>query len=105
MMVPFRWLVFDPKMSVLDMHARELDFLATSTSAPRRLPSLPLERSPSSSRPTSTRPLPPIPRALACKKCKTTITSISLLLPLEAIPVHSRAFRGFSGKASLFTDM
>ncbi|KAF9071740.1 hypothetical protein BDP27DRAFT_1197273, partial [Rhodocollybia butyracea] len=70
--------------------------------SPRRLPSVPVEK-PSRTRPTS-RPLPPVPRSLACKQCMTVITSISLLLPLEAIPPESRAFRGFSGKASLFTE-
>ncbi|KAF5393280.1 hypothetical protein D9757_000605 [Collybiopsis confluens] len=64
---------------------------STSTSPRRRLPSVPPER------PTS-RPLPPIPRALACRHCMTDITSISYLLPLEAIPPESRAFRGFSAQ-------
>ncbi|KAJ3724521.1 hypothetical protein EV361DRAFT_624892 [Lentinula raphanica] len=76
----------------------DLELIPKSPGSPRRLPTLPKER------PTS-RPLPPIPRALACKRCMTTITSISLLLPLEAIPPESRAFRGFSGKASLFTEI
>jgi hypothetical protein len=76
----------------------ELD-LQRPPSSPRRLPSVPSGHT----RPTS-RPLPPIPRALACKQCMTAITSISSLLPLEAIPPESRAFRGFSGKASLFTE-
>ncbi|KAJ3814561.1 hypothetical protein EV368DRAFT_49956 [Lentinula lateritia] len=76
----------------------ELDLLPKPPGSPRRLPSVPKER-------PSSRPLPPIPRALACKECMTVITSISLLLPLEAIPPESRAFRGFSGKASLFTEI
>ncbi|KAJ3803032.1 hypothetical protein GGU11DRAFT_695456 [Lentinula aff. detonsa] len=76
----------------------ELDLLPKTPGSPRRLPTLPKER-------PSSRPLPPIPRALACKECMTVITSISLLLPLEAIPPESRAFRGFSGKASLFTEI
>ncbi|ESK97175.1 yippee zinc-binding protein moh1 [Moniliophthora roreri MCA 2997] len=83
--------------------AGELDFLSKPPStprSPRRLPSLPRERPVSVSR-----PLPPAPHSLACKKCRTNVTSISLLLPLEAIPPNSRAFRGFSGKASLFTEM
>lgn len=66
----------------------------------RRLPSLPRARPVS-----ATRPLPPIPRPLWCKECRTCITSINHLLPLSAIPPESRAFRGFSGKASLFTEV
>lgn len=56
----------------------ELDLLSKPPDSPRRLPSVPKER-------PSSRPLPPIPRALACKECMTVITSISLLLPLEAV--------------------
>ncbi|KAF9268890.1 hypothetical protein L218DRAFT_970140 [Marasmius fiardii PR-910] len=77
----------------------EPDFLSKPPS-PRRLPSLPRERPVSYSR-----PLPPVPRTLSCKKCHSRVTSISFLLPLEAIPQNSRAFRGFSGKASLFTEI
>ncbi|KAK0226105.1 hypothetical protein IW262DRAFT_1359762 [Armillaria fumosa] len=63
----------------------------------RRLPSVPTARQP--------RPLPPVPRPLACRRCKTSVTSIGVLLPLSKIPAHARAFRGFNGKASLFTDI
>ncbi|KAK0212656.1 hypothetical protein DFS33DRAFT_52548 [Desarmillaria ectypa] len=63
----------------------------------RRLPSLPTA--------LRARPLPPVPRPLACRRCKTSVTSIGVLLPLAKIPVHARAFRGFNGKASLFTDI
>ncbi|KAF8161109.1 hypothetical protein B0H34DRAFT_746758 [Crassisporium funariophilum] len=65
---------------------------------PRKLPAVPLE-----SRRIS-RPLPTIPRALICKKCSTCITSHNVLLPLSSIPSDSRSFKGFSGKASLFTE-
>ncbi|KAJ7132746.1 hypothetical protein C8R43DRAFT_1023079 [Mycena crocata] len=65
--------------------------------SPRRLPSLPRVHSMS-------RPLPPIPRPLSCKQCKTCITSCNALFPPAAIPPESRSFRGFSGKASLFTE-
>jgi len=65
---------------------------------PRKLPAVPVE-----SRCIS-RPLPKIPRALVCKKCGTYISSYNVLLPLSSIPPNSRAFRGFSGKASLFTE-
>ncbi|KAJ8076471.1 hypothetical protein PM082_000894 [Marasmius tenuissimus] len=77
----------------------EPDFLSKPPS-PRRLPSVPRERPMSYSR-----PLPPVPRTLSCKHCRCKVTSISFLLPLEAIPPNSRAFRGFSGKASLFTEI
>ncbi|KIY73042.1 hypothetical protein CYLTODRAFT_334782, partial [Cylindrobasidium torrendii FP15055 ss-10] len=50
------------------------------------------------------RPLPPIPRLLNCKECRSEITCMAHLLPLSKIPQNSRAFRGFNGKASLFTD-
>ncbi|KAJ7783203.1 hypothetical protein B0H16DRAFT_1495921 [Mycena metata] len=66
--------------------------------SPRRcLPAVPRTR------PTS-RPLPSIPRPLSCKACKTCITSCNAELPLSAIPPESPNFRGFSGKASLFTE-
>ncbi|KAJ7579216.1 hypothetical protein C8J56DRAFT_1169957 [Mycena floridula] len=71
---------------------------APSSSNKRRLPAVPRAR------PTS-RPLPPIPRPLWCKQCRSSITSMNHLLPLSAIPEESRAFRGFSGKASLFTEI
>ncbi|KAJ7497321.1 hypothetical protein FB451DRAFT_226203 [Mycena latifolia] len=64
--------------------------------SPRRLPSVPGAR--------LSRPLPPIPRPLSCKTCKTCITSCNAILPPSAIPSESRSFRGFSGKASLFTE-
>ncbi|KAF5322553.1 hypothetical protein D9619_001776 [Psilocybe cf. subviscida] len=66
---------------------------------PRRLPAPPNE-----SRRIS-RPLPKVPRALACKQCGTSITSHSSILPESAIPPDSRSFRGFLGKALLFTDI
>ncbi|GLB37427.1 putative yippee zinc-binding/DNA-binding /Mis18, centromere assembly [Lyophyllum shimeji] len=53
-------------------------------------------------RPTS-RPLPLVPRPLACKQCRTCITSSHVLLPPSAYP-DSRLFKGFSGKASLFME-
>ncbi|KAJ7462336.1 hypothetical protein B0H11DRAFT_2055262 [Mycena galericulata] len=65
--------------------------------SPRRLPSVPHMR-------RTSRPLPPIPRPLSCKQCKTCITSYNALFPPSAIPSDSRSFRGFSGKASLFTE-
>jgi len=65
----------------------------------RRLPTVPQARA----RPLS-RPLPPIPRPLSCKQCKTIITSYNAVLPASLIPSESRSFRGFSGKASLFTE-
>ncbi|KAF8798701.1 hypothetical protein BYT27DRAFT_7122689 [Phlegmacium glaucopus] len=67
-------------------------------STPRKLPAVPVE-----SRRIS-RPLPKIPRSLVCKNCGTCISSYNVLLPLSSIPPDSRAFRGFSGKASLFTE-
>ncbi|KAF8070465.1 hypothetical protein FPV67DRAFT_1779822 [Lyophyllum atratum] len=65
---------------------------------PRRLPQVPR-----SARPTS-RPLPLVPRPLACKQCRTCITSSHVLLPPSYYPSDSRLFKGFSGKASLFTE-
>ncbi|KAJ6593927.1 hypothetical protein B0H19DRAFT_920440 [Mycena capillaripes] len=65
----------------------------------RRLPTVPHARV----RPLS-RPLPPIPRPLSCRVCKSCITSYNAILPASAIPPESRSFRGFSGKASLFTE-
>ncbi|KIM40115.1 hypothetical protein M413DRAFT_446269 [Hebeloma cylindrosporum] len=65
---------------------------------PRRLPA-----PPKSSKRIS-RPLPKIPRALVCKGCGTCITSHNVLLPASSIPPDSRSFKGFSGKASLFTE-
>ncbi|KAM6502264.1 hypothetical protein JOM56_002241 [Amanita muscaria] len=71
------------------------------SSKPRRLlPPVPSSPSP---RRTS-RPLPRIPGSLACKKCHTSITSIQVHLPPSAYPPDSRAFSGFLGKASLFTE-
>ncbi|SJK97686.1 uncharacterized protein ARMOST_00939 [Armillaria ostoyae] len=69
----------------------------SQTESLRRLPSVPTAR--------QSRPLPPVPRPLACRRCKTSVTSIGVLLPLSKIPAHARAFRGFNGKASLFTDI
>jgi len=76
------------------------DTLSSSPLEPtmRKLPAVPVQ-----SRRVS-RPLPKIPRALICKKCGTCISSYNVLLPLSSIPPGSRAFRGFSGKASLFTE-
>ncbi|KAJ6586950.1 hypothetical protein DFH09DRAFT_1308040 [Mycena vulgaris] len=65
--------------------------------SPRRLPSVPRPR------PTS-RPLPAIPRPLSCKTCCNVITSLNASFPPSAIPSDSRSFRGFSGKAALFTE-
>ncbi|TFK22556.1 hypothetical protein FA15DRAFT_695619 [Coprinopsis marcescibilis] len=66
----------------------------------RRLPSLPADRR--ISRPL---PTPKVPRALVCKQCQANITSNNVLLPVSRIPPDSRpTFRGFSGKASLFTE-
>ncbi|CAA7261603.1 unnamed protein product [Cyclocybe aegerita] len=69
-------------------------------STPRKLPAPPLAQE---SKRVS-RPLPRIPRALVCKQCGTCITSHNVLLPTSAIPPDSRSFRGFFGKASLFTE-
>ncbi|KAJ7188205.1 hypothetical protein C8R46DRAFT_1054036 [Mycena filopes] len=63
----------------------------------RPLPTVPALR-------RTSRPLPSIPRALSCRTCKSCITSYNALLPLSDIPPESPGFRGFSGKASLFTD-
>ncbi|KAJ7770218.1 hypothetical protein DFH07DRAFT_269308 [Mycena maculata] len=65
--------------------------------SPRRLPSVPRMRHLS-------RPLPPIPRPLSCRQCHTCITSSNAVFPPSDIPSESRSFRGFSGKASLFTE-
>ncbi|KAF7361869.1 Protein yippee-like [Mycena venus] len=73
--------------------------LEATHSPRRRLPAVPQARA----RPLS-RPLPPIPKPLSCKQCKTTVTSYNATLPASAIPPESRTFRGFSGKASLFTE-
>ncbi len=43
----------------------------------RRLPSVPTIRQP--------RPLPPVPRPLACRRCKASVTSIGVLLPLSKV--------------------
>ncbi|KAF8906518.1 hypothetical protein CPB84DRAFT_1769978 [Gymnopilus junonius] len=77
----------------------------SNTPSPPRLPSVPrrLPAPPQQSKRIS-RPLPKIPRALACKQCTTCITSQNFVLPQSAIPPDSRSFRGFSGKASLFTE-
>ncbi|KAJ7680347.1 hypothetical protein DFH06DRAFT_947823, partial [Mycena polygramma] len=65
----------------------------------RRLPSVPHARERHLSR-----PLPPIPRPISCKQCKICITSYHAILPTSALPPDSRTFRGYSGKASLFTE-
>ncbi|KAF9475534.1 yippee-domain-containing protein [Pholiota conissans] len=70
---------------------------------PRRLPAPPTITSKDAKR--TSRPLPKIPRALVCKQCGTCITSHNVLLPSSSIPPNSRAFRGFIGKASLFTEI
>jgi len=62
----------------------------------RPLPPLPVSR-------RISRPLPGIPQALACKNCQACITSHIVLLPLTAT-YSSRVFRGYLGKASLFTQ-
>ncbi|KAK2463263.1 hypothetical protein APHAL10511_004918 [Amanita phalloides] len=54
--------------------------------------------------PHSSRPLPKIPGPIACKKCHTCITSAKVHLPPSSYPPDSRGFRGFLGKASLFTE-
>ncbi|TFK44718.1 hypothetical protein BDQ12DRAFT_673449 [Crucibulum laeve] len=70
------------------------------TSLPRRLPPVPS----TSKRTSRPRALPQIPRALACKQCQTCITSNNVIFPSSAIPPGSRTFKGFSGKALLFTE-
>ncbi|KAJ7647309.1 hypothetical protein FB45DRAFT_893015 [Roridomyces roridus] len=65
--------------------------------SPRRLPSIPRTRHLS-------RPLPKIPLALACKQCGSSISSLNCMFPDSEIPPESRSFKGFSGKASLFTE-
>ncbi|KAJ7072304.1 hypothetical protein C8F01DRAFT_1103343 [Mycena amicta] len=64
---------------------------------PRQLPARP-------PRPLS-RPLPAVPHPISCR-CGTMVTSRSALLPESAIPSNSarRSFKGFSGKACLFTE-
>ncbi|KAF8630673.1 hypothetical protein AX15_002819 [Amanita polypyramis BW_CC] len=81
----------------------------------RQLPPVP------SSPQRSSRPLPKIPRPIACKKCHTCITSVKVHLPPSSVsifipsrcrahhllgqyPPDSQGFRGFLGKASLFTE-
>ncbi|KAK7057168.1 hypothetical protein R3P38DRAFT_2839683 [Favolaschia claudopus] len=64
-----------------------------SQSPRRRLPTLPQNN-------RLSRPLPPIPRPLCCKRCQACITSYNAVLPASAIPPDSRRFRGFS----LFTE-
>ncbi|KAJ6625619.1 hypothetical protein B0H10DRAFT_2002340 [Mycena sp. CBHHK59/15] len=92
--IPAHLLPVSPPMS---LHTAASSHDLRRDTLPRRLPSVPRVRSLS-------RPLPPIPRPLACKQCKTCITSCNALLPPSAIPSESRGFRGFSGKASLFTE-
>ncbi|KXN90581.1 hypothetical protein AN958_03820 [Leucoagaricus sp. SymC.cos] len=69
------------------------------------------------------RPLPPVPspcgtpnptlsrptnnaaaQLIVCRSCMNCVTTSETLLPASAVPAGSRAFRGFSGKASLFTE-
>ncbi|KAF9447496.1 yippee-like protein, partial [Macrolepiota fuliginosa MF-IS2] len=42
---------------------------------------------------------------IVCRGCMNCITSSESLLPSSAVPPGSRAFRGFSGKASLFVEV
>ncbi|KAF8210301.1 hypothetical protein K438DRAFT_1710935 [Mycena galopus ATCC 62051] len=80
----------------------------------RSLPTVPQPRARPLSRPLppmpdtppslSARRLPTVPRPLSCKQCSACITSYNAVLPASAIPEDSRSFRGFSGKASLFTE-
>ncbi|KAF7288665.1 Yippee domain-containing protein [Mycena chlorophos] len=69
--------------------------------SPRRLPSLPSTKAAN----RLSRPLPtvPIPAPIVCRSCGTLVTSRNALLP---IPPSSprRTFKGFSGRASLFTE-
>ncbi|KAH8827996.1 hypothetical protein DL96DRAFT_1131914 [Flagelloscypha sp. PMI_526] len=50
------------------------------------------------------RRLPTVPNALCCKFCKTAITSRDAVVPSSVVP-GGRGFRGFTGKASLFTEV
>ncbi|KAJ3539202.1 hypothetical protein NMY22_g4838 [Coprinellus aureogranulatus] len=68
------------------------------------LPSIPAPPPSSTESKRSSRPLPKIPRALTCKQCQAVITSNNVLFPSSKMPPNSRAFRGFAGKASLFTE-
>ncbi|TFK75412.1 hypothetical protein BDN72DRAFT_757888 [Pluteus cervinus] len=52
------------------------------------------------------RPLPKVPlQPVACKYCRTCITSSKVLVHPDSFPNKSRRMRGFNGKASLFTEV
>ncbi|KAL0955944.1 hypothetical protein HGRIS_002128 [Hohenbuehelia grisea] len=100
-----------PHPAVGLQHSRDRSFDSTaSSSAESSLSSsssflsLPSNTSHRSTRSRAPRPLPLIPHPLSCKTCRTCITSTNVLLPPSAVP-QARGFKGFAGKAWLFTDV
>ncbi|KAJ8488668.1 hypothetical protein ONZ45_g5605 [Pleurotus djamor] len=81
-------------------HHRQLSTSSSSSSATSTTSSSPQ----SSPGPTRRRPLPRIPHPLACKTCRSCITSTDVILRQADIP-SARGFKGFAGKASLFSEV
>ncbi|KAL1748856.1 hypothetical protein HDZ31DRAFT_29003 [Schizophyllum fasciatum] len=65
----------------------------------RRLPPTPRAR------PASVRPLPSIPHYMTCKRCRSCVTTESSALSASAFPPTARPFKGYAGKAALYTQM
>ncbi|KAF4598610.1 hypothetical protein EYR40_006972 [Pleurotus pulmonarius] len=79
-------------------HHRQLSVSSTASSSTTS------STSSTESSPRRRRPLPLIPHPLSCKSCRSCITSVDVILPQAAIP-NSRGFKGFAGKASLFSEV
>ncbi|KAL1703236.1 hypothetical protein EV121DRAFT_271246 [Schizophyllum commune] len=65
----------------------------------RRLPPTPRPR------PASVRPLPSIPHYMTCKRCRSCVTTEGSALSPSALPPTARPFKGYAGKAALYTQM
>lgn len=63
--------------------------------APRRLPAPPLQSK------RISRPLPKIPRVLACKQCTTCITSQNFILPQSAVSINNSSLTSISSSFAL----
>ncbi|KAF9501493.1 hypothetical protein BDN71DRAFT_1549814 [Pleurotus eryngii] len=79
-------------------HHRQLSVSSTASSSTTS------STSSTESSPRRRRPLPLIPHPLSCKSCRSCITSVDVILPQAEIP-NSRGFKGFAGKASLFSEV